>query len=604
MRLCLKTVLLVLGMLTVFISPAILWAAPQENLPNVVILLADDQGWGDLSLHGNTNLSTPHIDSLANEGAQFDHFFVCPVCAPTRAEFMTGRYYARTGVRGVSTGEERMNPNELTIADVFQTAGYATGAFGKWHNGTQFPYHPNARGFEEYFGFTAGHWGHYFSPLLDHNNQLTLGEGYLTDDLTNHAIDFISTQYAADKPFLCYLPFNIPHSPMQVPDKFYDQVKNRELKMHHRDPEKEEELHLRAALAMCENIDFNVGRLLAHLDQLNLAEDTIIVYFSDNGPNGWRWNGDMKGKKGTIDEGGVRVPCLIRWKGTIPAGTVIKPIAGAIDLLPTITSLAGISFDLKYPIDGKNLAPLLLGEKEDEVNRKIISYHPPRERRGKIVGPLVSVRSQQYRLDSQGQLFDMFQDPGQRNDVASAHPDIVNELQKSSNEFLASLGEIPTSDTRPFSVGGAKITQLPARDGVAHGEVQRSAGAPNCSYFTHWTGAEGDKITWHVDVLDDAEYEVQIHYACRAKDVGASFEVRFQDSHLQGKVTEPNDPPLVGKEQDRTNDRGSESYVKDWKPMTVGTIHLEKGAGQLTLKELNVPGDEVMEVRLIQLIKQ
>src|ERR1041384_5247146 len=164
--------------------------------PNIVILLADDQGWGDLSVHGNTNLKTPNIDSLARDGALFDRFFVCSVCAPTRAEFLTGRYHSRGGVQGVSTGQERLNTDAKTIADAFKAAGYATGAFGKWHNGSQWPYHPNARGFDEYYGFTSGHWGEYFDAPLDHNGQPVRGKGFITDDLTEHALAFIEQNRA------------------------------------------------------------------------------------------------------------------------------------------------------------------------------------------------------------------------------------------------------------------------------------------------------------------------------------------------------------------------------------------------------------------------
>ena len=182
----------------------VLSAQTTVRRPNVVIILADDQGWGDLSVHGNTNLSTPNIDSLARDGALFDRFYVCPVCAPTRAEFMTGRYHARGGVRGVSTGEERLNIGERTIAEVFREAGYSTGIFGKWHNGTQPPYHPNFRGFQEFYGFTSGHWGQYFTPELDHNGKMIRGKGYIIDDLTDRAIGFIGQNRA--KPFFCYIP--------------------------------------------------------------------------------------------------------------------------------------------------------------------------------------------------------------------------------------------------------------------------------------------------------------------------------------------------------------------------------------------------------------
>src|SRR5213596_1934373 len=172
-------------LLLMFVSATASWGQ-ETRKPNVVVFLSDDQGWGDLSIHGNKNLSTPNIDSLARDGALFDRFFVCPVCSPTRAEFLTGRYHPRGGVWNVSTGGERLNLDEKTIADAFKAAGYATALFGKWHNGSQYPYHPNARGFEEYYGFTSGHWGDYFSPPLEHNGKPVKGEGYLTDDLTDH----------------------------------------------------------------------------------------------------------------------------------------------------------------------------------------------------------------------------------------------------------------------------------------------------------------------------------------------------------------------------------------------------------------------------------
>src|SRR5262245_31795526 len=219
--------------------------------PNVVIFLADDAGWGDYSRNGNTQVNTSHIDSIARDGALFDRFFVCPVCSPTRAEFLTGRYHPRGGVFGVSTGGERLNLGERTIADFFRAAGYATAVFGKWHNGSQYPYHPNARGFDEFYGFTSGHWGDYFSPPLEHNGQFVQGNGYVTDDFAEHAMGFVEKN--RDRPFLCYLAFNTPHSPMQVPDRWYERFKDRELSLRYTGPQREDVAFTRAALAMCEN---------------------------------------------------------------------------------------------------------------------------------------------------------------------------------------------------------------------------------------------------------------------------------------------------------------------------------------------------------------
>ncbi|HVR35484.1 MAG TPA: sulfatase-like hydrolase/transferase, partial [Methylomirabilota bacterium] len=182
-------VLFVLLLAHAGISVAPLHAA--SSRPNVVIFLADDAGWGDFSHSGNPQVSTPNIDTIASEGVSLEHFYVSPVCSPTRAEFLTGRYHPRGGVRGVSTGWERLNLEEKTVADAFQAAGYATGAFGKWHNGSQWPYHPMARGFDEYFGHTSGHWGEYFDAPLEENGGMIRTRGYIVDVCTDRALDFI-----------------------------------------------------------------------------------------------------------------------------------------------------------------------------------------------------------------------------------------------------------------------------------------------------------------------------------------------------------------------------------------------------------------------------
>jgi len=555
--------------------------------PNVIVILSDDQGWGDLSVHGNTNLSTPNIDSLAKDGALFERFYVCPVCAPTRAEFLTGRYHPRGGVKGVSTGEERLDLDEVTIAETFKAAGYATAAFGKWHNGTQYPYHPRARGFDEYYGFTSGHWGHYFSPILDHNGVIVRGKGFVIDDFTDHALQFIEQN--KDRPFFCYLPYNTPHSPFEVPDKFYSKFANAPVEMRNRDPEKEELDKTRCVLAMCENIDDNVGRILQKLDELRLADNTIIVYFADNGPNTWRWNDGMKGRKGSTDEGGVRVPCLIRWPGKIPGGTRIPQIAAAIDLLPTLADLAGIELTGTKPLDGVSLRPLLTGGPSDWANRMIFSHW-----RGRV-----SVRTQQYRLDSAGNLYDMVADPGQDNDVSAGQPEIARELKQSVAKWKTDvLGEYE-AEKRPFPVGFATApeTQLPARDGEFSGNVARSGRAPNCSFFTHWTSPE-DRIWWDVEVLEPGTYDVAIMYTCEPKSVGATIELSLGDSRLTATVNEAHNPPLRGAEADRAN-RGSESYVKDFREWNAGKITLPKTRGHLTLRALEVPGPSVIDVRMV-----
>ncbi len=561
-----------------------LHAAPVSRRPNVVVILADDQGWGDLSINGNTNLSTPNIDSIGRDGAQFDRFFACAVCAPTRAEFLTGRYHPRCGVRGVSTGAERMNLDETTIAQTFKQAGYATGAFGKWHNGSQSPYHPNARGFDDYYGFTSGHWGQYFDAQLDHNGEFVRGKGYLTDDLTGHALQFIRRNRR--QPFFCYLPYNTPHSPMQVPDRFFERFANLGPKLMNRDPGREDLPMTRAALAMCENIDWNVGRVLGEIDKLGLRKDTVVVYFSDNGPNSWRWNGGMKGRKGSLDEGGLRVPMLIRWPGRIAPGRRVAEIAGAIDLRPTLADLADIPVNGNKPLDGRSLKPLLAGEKPDWPERMIFSMQARR----------VSVRSQRYRLDAAGALFDMTADPGQDRDASDNVPEVAARLRKAQQDWASEMLPLAGPDNRSYPVGFSEFTYLPARDGTSTGGIKRSSIHPNCSFFTNWTSLD-DQMNWNIEIAQPGRYDAAIYYTCKAGDVGSAVELSFGGSKVQGKVSRPNDPPLMGEAWDRA--KRTESFVKDFQPLTLGTMTLPRGEGTLTLRALNVTGKEVAEIRYV-----
>ncbi len=561
--------------------------AQQPRRPNIVIILTDDQGWGDLSINGNKNLKTPNIDALAQRGATLDRFFVQPVCSPTRAEMLTGRYHPRTGVRGVSTGLERLNLDETTLAQILRALGYRTGAFGKWHNGSQWPYHPNARGFEEYYGFTSGHWGEYYDPPLEHNGKPVRGKGFIADDLTDKALAFIDKNRAS--PFFCYVPYNTPHSPFCVPDGYWNRFKDHPIPQRGKDGAKETIAITRCALAMCENIDWNVGRLLQKLEELNLTEDTIVVFFSDNGPNSFRWNGRMKGRKGSTDEGGVRSPCFVRWTGKIAPGTVVPQIAGAIDLLPTLTSLVQAPAPKGLPLDGKDLSPLLLGKKIDWPDRMIFSTFA-----GKV-----SVRTQQYRLDANGLLFDMIADPDQTKDISAKQPAVAKRLAKAVADWRGEV-LVGKADARPFPVGYTEfpMTPLPARDGVPHGGVRRSAGAPNCSFFVNWK-AKDDSMTWDIDVQTAGTYRVEIQYACPVKDVGSTIELRFLDQATKGKVTDAWYPALLDM-QDRVPRKG-ESYMRTFQPMTLPPIILSKGRGMLTLRATDIPGRQVMEVRSITL---
>ena len=310
-----------------------------DNHPNIIIFLTDDQGWGDLSFHGNTNIQTPNIDNIAKNGVSFNRFYVSPVCSPTRAELLTGKYFVRSGVNGVTKGYERMNIEHELISDFLKNENYNTGLFGKWHNGSQPPYHPNNRGFNEFYGFTAGHWGDYFNPVLENNGKIVRGDGYIIDDITNKSISFMEN---SDSPFFTLITYNTPHSPMQVPDSFFENI---EVNLQGRYADKENKIKTQAALAMVENIDYNVGKVINSLKKNNKYENTIIIFFSDNGPNGNRWNLEMKERKGSTNEGGVRVPFFIQWPKKIKSGLVVEQITSVMDVFPSLIDL--MNFDSK-----------------------------------------------------------------------------------------------------------------------------------------------------------------------------------------------------------------------------------------------------------------
>lgn len=558
----------------------------KEQKPNIILILTDDQGWGDLGISGNSAVATPNLDLLARNGVSFQRFYVSPVCSPTRAEILTGRYHFRSGVYSTSEGGERIDLDEVLLAEVLRKEGYRTAGYGKWHSGAQFPYHPNGRGFEDFYGFCSGHWGNYFDPMLEHNGEVVKGNGFIIDDLTDKAIEFVTAN--REEPFFLYVPYNTPHSPMQVPASYWERFKEKEL-LPHRYSGQEDVSHSRAALAMVENVDWNVGRLLERVENLDLLENTIVIFLSDNGPNGFRWNGDLKGRKGSVDEGGVRSPFFIYWKGRIEGGKTMDKVASAIDLFPTLLSLTGIDYVSEKPLDGKDLSSLLVNEEVEWPNRFVFSYWEKK----------ASIRNESFLLDDKDQLFDLRSDPGQYHVVSDQFPEIYNQMIKEKQARLAEVvAELPEKDTRSFSLGHPdfKFNQLPARDAVAHGNIKRSNRFPNSSFFTNWTSTT-DSLTWEVDVLADGEFEVELYYTCEADFLGSTLHLQMGDASLQGKVMDSYSQQLIGANEDRV--LRQESYEQNWGKMKLGKIKLVKGIGQLTLRAIAIPKGKVMDFRLM-----
>ena len=553
-----------------------------KNLnPNVLIFMTDDQGWGDLSIHGNTNLKTPNIDSFAKNGAAFSRFYVSPVCAPTRAELLTGKYFVRTGVNGVTRGYERMNTNEKIISNYFKEKSYSTGLFGKWHNGSQPPYHPNSRGFDEFYGFTSGHWGNYFDPILERNGELVRGNGYINDDITNNAILYIKN---SSKPFFTFISYNTPHSPMQVPDKY---SKEKKVILKGRYSERENVEKTKAALGMIENIDENVGKIIKTLKEIDKYEDTIIIFLSDNGPNGNRWNNELKERKGSTNEGGVRVPFFIQWPNKIKPGIKIKQVTSALDVFPTLTDLidspTGINFD------GKSFKKYIENPDLLDNQRKVFSFWNNR----------LSVRNNEYILDYNDKLYDLNNDHSQYFAINEKKLNEYEELKEAKKIWRESINEIiKKNKRRPFTINykNSNHTHLPARDAEITGKLQRSSIHANCSFIENWKSSD-DYIYWEVDVLENGTKSVELYYTLPKESVGTEIALEFEDQIIKKTIDDFHDPSLEGFEKDKI--KRIESYTKDFKKINIGEMSFKKGISRLKLKTTIIKGNKSIDFRLL-----
>lgn len=403
---------------------SLIWAlqiGAAENRPNIVLVITDDQGFGDLGCNGNDKIKTPNIDAFSKQGAVLQNFFVCPVCAPTRASLLTGRYNYRTGAIDTYCGRAIMHPDEITLAEVLRDAGYATGIFGKWHLGDSYPTRPMDQGFQETFVHGSGGIGQpgdapgntYFSPLIQHNGKPEKTNGYCTDVFFSAALSFIEKHRA--KPFFAYIATNAPHEPLQVDEKRAEPYLKMGL------DEKTAKIY-----AMVENIDENVGKLLERLRALNLEQNTIVIFMTDNGPYGVRYNANMRGMKGTIYDGGIHVPFFVRWPAKIGAGTRLAPMAAHIDVFPTLLEACGVK-PPAVKIDGMSLLPLLTGAAKELPDRTLFfQWHRGDE---PILFKDCAARSQKYKLVNGKELYDLEADPAEAKNVAAEKPDIAAKLR-------------------------------------------------------------------------------------------------------------------------------------------------------------------------------
>lgn len=395
--------------------------------PNVIIIMTDDQGYGDIAAHGNPYIETPHMDKLHDESIRLENFHVSPTCSPTRAELMTGKYHHRVGVWHTVIGRERIRKSELTMADAFSKNGYATGIFGKWHLGDGYPFRPSDRGFTESVIHKAGsvsqmvdYWDNdRMNDTYYHNDQPQKYKGYSTDVFFEEAMAFMKKNKG--KPFFAYIPTSAPHGPNNVLQEWADKYLEKGLG--------ENVANFYAAI---ERIDQNIGQLRTFMKESGLDQNTILIFLTDNGttmPNDHNSAG-MRGRKGSVYEGGHRVPCFIYWPQQDTKHAVgYHQLTSVTDLLPTLIDVCQLNIDENVSFDGKSLRPLLFGKEPGLDKRRLLVEqqripHPVKWKTSVVL-------DEKWRLVNGKELYDMDADFGQKHDVSDEHPEIVSDLRMS-----------------------------------------------------------------------------------------------------------------------------------------------------------------------------
>ena len=567
-------------------------ASAAAERPNVLLLMSDDQGWWDLGANGNPDISTPNLDRLASEGVNFTRFYAAPVCSPTRAGLMTGRYTLRVGVYNTRFGGDSLDPGETTLADLLRGAGYRTGLFGKWHLGGHARYRPENRGFDVALTFTHGHTERYYYPELRFNGRPVAARGYVTDVLADAAIEFM-TSGDDSRPFFAYAPFNTPHSPHFVDDEFLA-------------PYLEKGLALRDAriYGQITQMDRSIGRVLDSLDAHGLADDTLVIFLGDNGGVSRHTRLGLRGGKASPFEGGIRTPLLVRQPGLVPAGRRIDAMVSHLDILPTLCELLEIE-PPERPLDGKSIAALLTGESAESPHVFLVhswDRHRPRLDRG------WSVTMPRWKLTYEG-LYDLENDLGETKDLSAERPQIAAELREKFVAWLAEMTEGRTFEPPPIEVGRAdenpvEIQMSWARLDGTHttwgspGSTQTGGPSPlgdpppgatvNYAFAGYdWDTIEGwrkpgESVRWRIDVVREGVYEIEASYGCDPSDAGGVLRLGVGEQALEVEVKAT---------------AGRTVYER----RGLGRLRLAAGEAELTARVVRAPGKELMTLNRIWL---
>ncbi len=532
----------ILGLVAVMALVGVSSAQDKKTQPNIILVMTDDQGFGDLGCYGNPILKTPQLDRLYRESVRFTDFHVSPFCTPTRAALMTGRYPARTGAYRTSSGRTMMHTDETTIADLFAANGYATGMIGKWHLGDNAPHRPQDRGFQDVLwhrcggiGQASDHWGNdYFDDTYERNGKFEKFTGYCTDVWFAESIRFIERNKA--RPFFLYVATNAPHGPYRVDPKWSDPYQ-----------EKANWRFGAEFYGMIANIDHNMGLLRKRLDTLGLSDNTILIFMTDNGTaNGAKfksltseaiqgYNAGMRGKKSSVYEGGHRVPLFIHWPaGGLVGGREVASLAAHIDVLPTLAELTGVPIPESRAIDGVSFAAHLQDQKAPPPRDHLVVQFQggPYFQAAPQPWEFSCVLKDRWRLIAGRELYDLEQDPAQRNDVSAAHPEMVKQLRALYRPFWESVSPrmVPVS----IDLGNPRQnpTELCSQDWyMPHGNPPWNFGHIN--QLVRVTGP------WMVDIKKAGRYRLTLRqWPAQANRpvVAVRAKVRIAGQELEAKV--------------------------------------------------------------------
>ncbi|MBN1854074.1 MAG: arylsulfatase [Pirellulales bacterium] len=520
-----------------------------DERPNVVLIMTDDQGIGDFGITGNPVIQTPNIDTMARQGATMTTFYVSPVCSPTRACLMTGRYNYRTRCIDTWIGRSMMDPDETTIAEVLSNAGYATGIFGKWHLGDCYPMRSMDQGFEESLVLRGGglaqpsdpkeNGNRYTNPILFHNGHQVETESFCTDVYFTAAIQWIEKSHAENRPFFVYLPTNAPHGPFHdVPEELraYYMKQTEPLARlivgHLSDKQRESAINTLARIAaMITNIDENVGRLFEKLDELRITDNTLVIFLVDNGPNTRRYVGRRRGMKSDIHEGGIRSPLWLHWPARFKAGSSCDTLAAHIDIMPTILEACQVDLPADLKLDGRSLLPLLDGRPVAWPDRSIViqshrgdrpvRYHHfmIRDARWKLLHASGFGR-ESFQGEPEFELYDVVSDPQERINLATKETAVLERLKADYNAWFDDV-----SSTRPDNYAPPRIW----------------IGTPHERKTTltrqDWRGGTWDPESigyWELHVAESGHYEVRLEFDPKA--IPGIAKVEIGDVHMEAEI--------------------------------------------------------------------